>query len=125
MDVQSTMNEEKAAFRFAGAFLAPAPLVFREIGRKRYTVQLQELIILKKFFGMSIQALLYRMHDLEIINKSLYTHACIQINKLGFKKREPEPMPAGGATLVEADCFKGLLRRPTDKGRCRAVDRGI
>ena len=94
MDVQSTMNEEKAAFRFAGAFLAPAPLVFREIGRKRSTVQLQELIILKKFFGMSIQALLYRMHDLEIINKSLYTHACIQINKLGFKKSEPEPMPA-------------------------------
>ncbi len=93
MDVHPSMNEEKAAFRFAGAFLAPSPLVFREIGRKRSTVQLQELIILKKFFGMSIQALLYRMHDLEIINKSLYTHACIQINKLGFKKSEPEPMP--------------------------------
>jgi transcriptional regulator with XRE-family HTH domain len=93
MDVQPSINEEKAAFRFAGAFLAPASLVFREIGRKRSTVQLQELIILKKFFGMSIQALLYRMYDLEIINKSLYTHACIQINKLGFKKSEPEPMP--------------------------------
>ena len=92
LDVSENVDEEKAAFRFAGAFLAPATVLLREVGAKRSSIQLRELLILKKRFGISIQAMLYRLRDLEVINESTYTWSCIQINKLGFKKNEPDPL---------------------------------
>lgn len=94
LDVAKNVDEEKAAFRFAGAFLVPSQLLIREFGSRRSSVQLQELLILKKRFGISIQALLYRLHNLEVINDATYTWSCIQINKLGFKKNEPDPLPS-------------------------------
>lgn len=106
MDVHPGVDEEKAAFRFAGAFLAPASLLIREIGRRRSNVQLEEMLILKKLFGMSIQALLYRMHDLDIINDSFYKHACIQINKLGMRKNEPEPIPQEEPQWVKLNALR-------------------
>jgi Zn-dependent peptidase ImmA (M78 family) len=93
MDVAENVDEEKAAFRFAGAFLAPASLLLREVGTKRSSIQLKELLILKSRFGISIQALLFRLHDLGVINDATYKWSCIQINKLGFRKKEPEPLP--------------------------------
>ena len=68
LDVADGVDEEKAAHRFAGAFLAPAELLRREIGMLRTTVQLKELFILKKRFGMSIQALAYRLRDVGILS---------------------------------------------------------
>lgn len=106
MDVQSNVDEEKAAFRFAGAFLAPASLLFREVGRRRSNIQLEELLILKRLLGMSIQALLYRMRDLSIINESFYKHACIQINKLGMRKSEPEPLPQEEPRWVKLNALR-------------------
>ena len=38
---------------------------------------------------MSIQAILFRLKDLRIITASDYKRWCIDINKLGWKKREP------------------------------------
>ena len=92
LNVSEAVDEEKAAFRFAGAFLAPAVLMLREVGIKRSSIQLKELLLLKKRFGISIQALLYRLRDLEVINEATYTWSCIQINRLGYKKNEPAPL---------------------------------
>lgn len=83
------VDEEKAAFRFASAFLAPEEVVFREVGNKRAFIQTEELLMLKQRFGMSIQALLYRLRDLNIITESYYKEWCITINRLGWRKREP------------------------------------
>ena len=41
----------------AATILAPAELLKREVGAQRSTVQLAELLILKKRFGISLQAL--------------------------------------------------------------------
>jgi len=93
MDVADGVDEEKAAHRFAGAFLAPADLLRREIGSQRTTIQLKELLLFKRRFGMSAQALAYRLHDLGIINDASYRWLCIQFNHNKMRKNEPEPLP--------------------------------
>jgi len=93
LDISEELDEEKAAFRFAGAFLAPASVVRREVGKSRSSIQLRELLLLKKLFGMSIQALLYRLRDLGVITGSVYTWSCIQVNRMGMKKKEVEELP--------------------------------
>ena len=63
-------EEEKAAKRFSGAFLAPADAVYRELGKKRNNLDLSELVLLKKKYGMSMQQWIYRAKDLGIISES-------------------------------------------------------
>ncbi len=67
-NVISNVDQEKVENRFAGSFLAPADALFRDVGRYRQFISVQELILLKQRYKMSIQALLYRLHDLEVIN---------------------------------------------------------
>lgn len=93
LNVSSGVDCEKAAFRFGGAFLAPRAMVLKEVGTKRSAIQLEELLLLKKRFGMSIQALLYRLKDLEIISEAYYSEWFATINKFGWKKAEPRPLP--------------------------------
>lgn len=70
MKVSSDINEEKAAKRFSGAFLVPADAVYRELGKKRHNLDLSELVLLKKKYGMSMQQWIYRAKDLGIISES-------------------------------------------------------
>lgn len=90
LDVAPDIDEERAAFRFGAAFLAPASKIYKEVGEKRALIQLQELLLLKKRFGLSLQALVYRLHDLNIINDSYYRQWFVKFNKLGWRKQEPE-----------------------------------
>ena len=87
------IDAEKAAFRFGAAFLAPAEQLRRDVGEKRTRIQRSELFYLKKRYGMSIQAILFRLRDLGIITDAYYKKWCIQINKFGWKKHEPIEMP--------------------------------
>ena len=86
------VDEEKAAFRFGAAFLAPADLVRKDVGSKRRKVSLFELALLKQKYGMSIQALIYRLTDLDIINTHQASLLWKQINARGWKKQEPWPL---------------------------------
>lgn len=94
LHVVDEIDEEKAAFRFAGAFLAPAEAVRRAVGSRRRNIQLTELRLLKRRFGMSLQALLRRLHDLDIITQAHYREWCININRMGYRKDEPDRLPA-------------------------------
>lgn len=86
-------DEEKAAFRFAAAFLAPADSLYKEIGNKRVFIQPDELLMLKKRFGISVQALLYRLRDLDVITDLYYKRWCMDINRLSWRKHEPCEFP--------------------------------
>lgn len=92
MKLSDDVDEEKAAFRFAGAFLAPQASIEREFGKNRTSVRLEELLILKRRFGMSIQALLKRLSDLEIISATSYKWSWIHLSKLNWRKQEPQPL---------------------------------
>ncbi|MBM3702325.1 MAG: helix-turn-helix domain-containing protein, partial [Actinobacteria bacterium] len=89
LNISGDIDEEKAAYRFGSAFLAPSSEIFKEVGTKRSFITLQELLFLKEHFGLSIQALLYRLRELHIINDSYYKNWCIEINKRNWKKHEP------------------------------------
>jgi Zn-dependent peptidase ImmA (M78 family)/DNA-binding XRE family transcriptional regulator len=93
LKLTDTIDEEKAAFRFGAAFLAPADALRSAVGSRRTVVQTEELLLLKKRYGMSIQALLFRLRDLGIITESHYKQWCIDVNRLGWRKKEPGEMP--------------------------------
>ncbi|MEJ5345482.1 MAG: XRE family transcriptional regulator [Chloroflexus sp.] len=90
---QDNLDEEKAAFRFAAAFLAPAHDLRAFIGERRHHLHLDELLLMKHHFGMSIQALLYRMQTLDIISPSLFRKWMIEFGERGWRMAEPEPLP--------------------------------
>lgn len=94
LEVSEAIDEEKTAFRFGSAFLAPADTVRKEVGKRRGYIQPEELLLLKQRFGMSVQALLYRLHDLDIINDSYYKQWCKNINWLSWRRQEPFEMPS-------------------------------
>ena len=87
------VDAEKAAFRFGAAFLTPAEQLCRDVGEKRDNIQMLELLYLKRRYGMSVQAMLFRLRDLEIITNAYYKRWCININRAGWKKREPIEIP--------------------------------
>lgn len=83
------LDEEAAAFRFAGAFLIQKDIMFNTIGKKRRNIDIRELIILKEEYGVSIQALIRRCYDLEIINQTEYKRLNIYMRANGLHLLEP------------------------------------
>jgi len=92
LNINSELNEEKAAFRFGGAFLAPAETIYKIAGTHREHFQMKELFILKRIFGLSIQALLFRLRDLDIISQASFSNWYRIINRNKWKRSEPLPM---------------------------------
>ena len=90
LDIPSTVREEKACQRFAGAFLAPGEELIREVGRRRFNFGFGELIEIKHIFGISAAALVMRLRDLGII-----TEATLQsiFGGIGRSWRTDEPHP--------------------------------
>jgi transcriptional regulator with XRE-family HTH domain len=86
-------DEEDAVFRMGAAFLAPRDPLLRDVGRERQSIQLQELLLLKEEYGMSMQALLYRLRDLEVISEYHHRQWSIEINRQGWRTSEPEELP--------------------------------
>jgi len=94
LDVEESedFDEEDAAYRMGAAFLAPKKPLIRDVGKRRESLQLQELLLLKEEYGMSIQALLYRLKDLGVITDHHHRQWSIHINKMGWRKSEPEEL---------------------------------
>ena len=108
LNISKKVDEEKAAFRFGAAFLAPADLMYREIGSKRAFILPEELLLLKRRLGMSLQAVLYRLRDLRIITESYYKKWCVDINRFGWRKQEPGEMPPEQSQWLRQHMLRGL-----------------
>lgn len=83
------LDEEKAAFRFAGAFLVPRPMARYELGENRSELDLFELHLLKHKYGVSMQAWIYRAKDLGIISEHAARKLWIRFGKEGWREEEP------------------------------------
>jgi Zn-dependent peptidase ImmA (M78 family) len=113
LDVADSLDCEKAAHRFAGAFLMPAEAMWSEVGKHRTSISLGELLRLKEVFGASLQAITYRCRDLGIIDKSVFKELFDQFQSRGW--RDP-PYEEPGAldpkqedpTRLERLCFRAL-----------------
>ena len=85
MDVSAKLDEEKAAHRFAGAFLMPAGALWSKIGKHRTSIGWDELFELKQIFGASVQAVTYRCKDLGIFNVSLFRRLFDEFTRRGWR----------------------------------------
>jgi Zn-dependent peptidase ImmA (M78 family)/DNA-binding XRE family transcriptional regulator len=83
------LDEEKAAFRFAGAFLVPRPMARYELGQNRRNLDLHELHLLKHKYGVSMQAWVYRARDLDIISEHTARQLWIRFRAEGWREVEP------------------------------------
>lgn len=77
----SEKEKEKLCNRFAGALLFPKETFIAELGAKRTSISIPELKTLKESYGISIQAIMARARDLEVISQTTYLTFCIQISK--------------------------------------------
>jgi Zn-dependent peptidase ImmA (M78 family) len=89
----SERDQEKAADRFAGAFLMAKEMVIRLLGANRTAISLGELVELKKLFRVSIAAIAVRCSQLGVISRAVYGRLWGQIRALGWNgpnSSEPE-----------------------------------
>jgi len=89
MKVSRNVDEEKAAYRFSGAFLVPADMVYRELGKQRNRIDIGELLMLKKKYSMSMQQWIYRAKDLSIISESQASSLFRIFRASGWNRNEP------------------------------------
>jgi len=82
-------SREKLCHTFAGAFLLPEKVIKAELGKKRNKIALWELKKIKGIYGISIQAVMARARQLEIISEHAYRNFCINVNTQGWKVNEP------------------------------------
>ena len=85
MVMAAKVDEEKAAHRFAGAFLMPAEALWAKIGKHRTSIGWNELFELKQIFGASVQAVTYRCKDLGIFNVSLFRRLFDEFTRRGWR----------------------------------------
>lgn len=103
-------NMEKAAYRFAAAFLAPRAAVRRELGASRARLDWYELHLLKHRYGMSMQAWIHRAHDLGIISPTTAQESYRLFREQGWHRQEPgDPYPPERTTRLERLVLRALM----------------
>ena len=109
----NTANAEVIANRFAGAFLVPADVLRQEIGARRKEISIGELVVLKRRFGVSLQALTYRCKDLGIIGRPTYVELFSLFKEKGWRDppyKEPDALEPEREepTRFRRLCFRAL-----------------
>lgn len=94
---------EQEANDFASAFLMPVDS-FSDTPRRP---TLKQLIKLKHRWGVSLAALVYRMHIVGLLTEWEYRSLFVQLSKEGHRSEEPEPMKAE-TSLALLKIFKAL-----------------
>jgi len=102
---------EKFCNVFAGAMLLPKETMFNELGEKRNSISINELIYIKESYGISIQAIMARAKGLGIISSDQYIRFRMWVNSNENHKKE---IGYGEYKGVEhSSRFKQLLYRAT------------
>ncbi|HLG40903.1 MAG TPA: helix-turn-helix domain-containing protein [Chitinophagaceae bacterium] len=84
-------DTEKLCHKFACAVLYPEKMARRELHEDRFHFYLQELILIKERWGISIAAIISRAKQLDIINNYVYKLLNIRFRKRGYHKPGQEP----------------------------------
>ena len=108
--VNTELDEEQFANRFAGAFLLPASNAYRDLGKKRTSFARQELIDLKRKYGLSMQAIIYRAKDLTIIPEDSAHKLFIEFRRRGWHRMEPDE-EFNPSRLEQANRLERLVAR--------------
>lgn len=104
-----THLKEQQAHAFAAAFLAPQDQIADALPRK---VDWAALLELKRTWGISMQALLYRARTIGTLSEASYRRAMTEVSKRGWRGREPGD--EGGAE--RPSIFPRALEMLADRG---------
>jgi Zn-dependent peptidase ImmA (M78 family)/DNA-binding XRE family transcriptional regulator len=116
------VDAEKAAHRFASAFLMPADAIRAEVGVNRSSISIAELAALKARFGASIQAIAYRCKDLGIISQPAFSQLYKIFTSRGWRSppyQEPDAIPAAyeEPKRFERLCYRALAENVIGEAR--------
>ncbi len=113
-------EQERAADRFAGAFLMAKEMMNRLIGEHRTSISLGELAELKKLFKVSIASLVVRCSQLGVLTKAAYGRLWAQIRALGWNgpaSSEPFRLPPEVPQRMERMCFRAVAEGAISESR--------
>ena len=95
LNADAPVNIERAANRFAGAFLVPASHLRYRVSSAQHPGRRQisygEIIRLKRFYRVSAAALLMRLCQISVLSESAMRYA-FQTFANGWRRHEPEPL---------------------------------
>jgi len=112
------LDPEQAAYRFAGAFLAPAPAVEAELGATRHVLSLYELHLLKHKYGLSMQAWIHRAEDLGILSERDAKRLLKEFGERGWRRAEPgDALPSERPQRQERLIMRALAEDIISPGR--------
>lgn len=103
------LNKEKAADRFAGAFMVPNATVHEMLGNRRKSLEVYELYLLKQEFGLSIAGWSYRARDTGVIGKTAHQAFYRMLVRKGWNINEPgDPLSPETPRLFEQTIYRAL-----------------
>ena len=94
---------ETQANMFASAFLLPQESFLQEI--QAYPTDLNYYLHLKKRWNCSMQAMIYRAHQLKAITDNQYQYMMRQVSKKGWRMKEPGDTPY----YLNENIFQGAI----------------
>lgn len=100
-------QKETLCHQFAGAMLLPEETIKTELGNHRNKLSINELGIIKKQYGISMQAVVMRAKDCGIINDHYTKQFFFLIKQLNWKVDEPVEYKG----VEESNRFEQLLFR--------------
>lgn len=107
----SDAEQEKAADRFAGAFLMAGKMLLRLLGGHRTSISLGELAELKRVFKVSVASLVMRCTQLGVLSRAAAGRLWAQINKRGWNgpaSTEPYGFPSEIPQRRERLCLRAI-----------------
>ena len=113
-------EQEKAADRFAGAFLMARDMVLRLLGPHRTSISIGELAELKKIFNVSISSLVVRCAQLGILTKAAYGRLWAQIKDRGWINQastEPHNLKPEVPQRLERLCLRAVSEGAISESR--------
>jgi Zn-dependent peptidase ImmA (M78 family)/DNA-binding XRE family transcriptional regulator len=119
---QGDLDEEKAANRFAGAFLVPAERAIFELGMVRRDLDVNELYLLKHKYGLSMQAWVYRAKDLNIISQNTAARLFKNFRVNYLHREEPgNPFPSEKPLRMEKLIYRALAEDLITRSKAGAL----
>ena len=96
MDIETLSNDEfkereRQANKFASSFLLPRDTFLADC--RKYPTELEYYRNLKNDWEVSIQAMIFRANDLDVISNNQYQYLMRQVSSRGWRKKEPGDYP--------------------------------
>lgn len=110
---EATEQQEKEADEFASEFLFPAKQVARDW---KPDSELDDLIPLKRKWGISLAALIRRGYDCAQLGEREYRSWNVRLSTTGMHRREPEPRP-----IENPRALRDAIARAENAGITRAL----